>query len=88
MIAAREVLALRDEWQFSNDVIERRWAGYWPGFEWANMLEHELPSLPPFAQFWSTLDELFACLSGEVTLPTLPRAQTGGLDPDWTAPPP
>ena len=54
--------------------------------EWANMLEHQLPSLPPFAQFWSTLDELFAWLTGEVPVPTLPRAQSGGLDTDWTAP--
>lgn len=51
--------------------------------EWANMLAHQLPSLPPFEQFWNTLDEVFGWLHQQITLPTLPRAEIGTLDPAW-----
>lgn len=54
--------------------------------EWANMLDHQLPSLPPFTQFWSTLEDVFSWLGGTVVLPALTRAQLGDLDPDWRAP--
>jgi len=54
--------------------------------EWANMLDHQLPSLPGFDHFWTTLEELFAWLEGKVALPSLPRAESGGLDPEWRAP--
>lgn len=54
--------------------------------EWANMLDHQLPSLPGFDHFWATLEELFAWLEGKVELPPLPRAESGGLDTEWRAP--
>lgn len=54
--------------------------------EWANMLDHQLPSLPGFDHFWATLEELFAWLAGQVALPTLPRAEFGSLDTTWRAP--
>ncbi len=43
----------------------------------------ELPSLPPFEQFWNTLDDVFGWLDQRVVLPSLPRAGIGGLDPTW-----
>lgn len=54
--------------------------------EWANMLDHQLPSLPGFDHFWATLEELFAWLEGKVALPSLPRAELGSLDTEWRAP--
>lgn len=54
--------------------------------EWANMLDHQLPSLPGFEHFWVTLEELFAWLEGKVALPSLPRAESAGLDTEWRAP--
>lgn len=54
--------------------------------EWANMLDHQLPSLPGFDHFWATLEELFAWLEGKVALPSLPRAESAGLDTEWRAP--
>lgn len=54
--------------------------------EWHNMLAHQLPHLPPFAQFWDALDEVFAWLRGAAPAPSLPRAELGDLDPEWTAP--
>lgn len=53
--------------------------------EWANMLAHQLPLLPPFAEFWGELDSVFAWLAGR-GLPPLARAELGDLDPDWVAP--
>jgi predicted nucleotidyltransferase component of viral defense system len=55
--------------------------------EWENMLGHQLPTpLPPFAEFWSTLDEVFGWLAGEVTRVVLPRAESGDLEAAWLAP--
>ncbi len=54
--------------------------------EWANMLNHQIPRLPPFAQFWDTLGEVFDWLSQRVTVPALPRLEIGQPDPAWTAP--
>ena len=54
--------------------------------EWANMLAHQLPALPPFEQFWNGLEELFGWLEQTVVLPTLARAELGHLDPEWRAP--
>lgn len=54
--------------------------------EWHNMLAHQLPHLPPFAQFWDTLDDVFAWLHGARPAPALPRAEFGDLDPAWTPP--
>jgi WYL domain len=51
------------------------------------MLAHQLPRpLPPFAEFWQTLDDVFAWLAGTLRIPQLPRAQLGDLDPTWAAP--
>ncbi len=55
--------------------------------EWANMLGHQLPRpLPPFDDFWATLDEVFAWLAGESALVVPARAEKGDLDPAWVAP--
>jgi predicted nucleotidyltransferase component of viral defense system len=35
--------------------------------EWANMLTHQLPALPPFQDFWRELSELFRWLDGAPT---------------------
>ena len=55
--------------------------------EWENMLGHQLPSpLPPFASFWSTLEDVFSWLGGTLRIAPLPRAELGELDPTWEAP--
>lgn len=55
--------------------------------EWENMLGHQLPPpLPPFADFWATLDEVFVWLAGEVALVVPPRVERADLDPAWIAP--
>ncbi|MBU6245878.1 MAG: nucleotidyl transferase AbiEii/AbiGii toxin family protein [Actinomycetales bacterium] len=54
--------------------------------EWSNMLNHQLPSLPPFEHFWEALDDVFGWLEGTSVLPTLARAAQGPLDETWTAP--
>ncbi|MEX0749511.1 MAG: nucleotidyl transferase AbiEii/AbiGii toxin family protein [Dehalococcoidia bacterium] len=55
--------------------------------EWGNMLGHQLPRpLPPFADFWGTLDDVFAWLAGEAHVMPLPRAELGQLDDTWIAP--
>ena len=56
--------------------------------EWTNMLGHQLPSpLPPFAIFWSTLDDVFAGLAGERLAVMRPRAELeADLDPAWVPP--
>lgn len=55
--------------------------------EWENMLGHQLPKpLPPFSDFWQTLDEVFAWLAGTLEINLLPRASLGDLDPTWVAP--
>jgi predicted nucleotidyltransferase component of viral defense system len=33
--------------------------------EWANMLDHQLPILPPFAHYWEELPNVFIWLAGE-----------------------
>ncbi|MGO8956484.1 MAG: nucleotidyl transferase AbiEii/AbiGii toxin family protein [Streptosporangiaceae bacterium] len=55
--------------------------------EWENMLGHQLPRpLPPFADFWMTLDDVFRWLAGTRPTIQLPRASLGDLDPGWEAP--
>lgn len=56
--------------------------------EWENMLGHQLPKpLPPFADFWATLDDVFEWLSGKRQPALLPRAEYGkDLDAHWEAP--
>lgn len=51
------------------------------------MLGHQLPKpLPPFADFWAALDQVFGWLAGEVTVAIPPRAELGEPDPAWVAP--
>ena len=54
--------------------------------EWHNMLAHQLPHLPPFAEFWETLEDVFSWLQGQLVAPALPRAERGDLDPVWAPP--
>lgn len=54
--------------------------------EWHNMLAHQLPHLPPFAEFLAALDDLFAWLREERAIPTLRRAELGDLDLSWAPP--
>jgi predicted nucleotidyltransferase component of viral defense system len=55
--------------------------------EWESMLGHQLPRpLPPFADFWATLDEVFGWLAGDVQLVVPQRIEHPDLDPAWIAP--
>jgi hypothetical protein len=42
--------------------------------DWANMLGHQLPKLPPFESFWSVMPEFFAWLTSGITAPPVPVA--------------
>jgi predicted nucleotidyltransferase component of viral defense system len=58
--------------------------------EWANMLAHQLPALPPFETSWAELEHLFAWLEGTLTLaelPALPRSAEEVETEAWTPPP-
>jgi predicted nucleotidyltransferase component of viral defense system len=53
--------------------------------EWANMLGHQLPALPPLEQFVGELPGLFAWLHGEARAAPLPAlAAEAGEDQTWT----
>jgi len=55
--------------------------------EWANMLGHQLPALPPFEQFWQELPNLFAWLEGGALpeeLPGIPVADNE--EREWKPP--
>jgi hypothetical protein len=55
--------------------------------EWANMLGHQLPALPPFAEFWRELPNLFSWLNGHLTLEELPPVPAGKDDEnEWVLP--
>ena len=55
--------------------------------EWENMLGHQLPKpLPPFAEFWAALDDVFGWLAGRSEPAALPRLSRDDLDPAWAAP--
>lgn len=55
--------------------------------EWENMLGHQLPKpLPPFADFWAALDEVFAWIAGRVQRVVPQRVERADLDDTWTAP--
>lgn len=55
--------------------------------EWENMLGHQLPKpLPPFADFWAALDEVFGWLAGEIQLVVPPRVERDDLDAAWIPP--
>jgi predicted nucleotidyltransferase component of viral defense system len=57
--------------------------------EWANMLAHQLPALPPFAQFWGELPAVFDWLHGaiEQATPQSIPAMGGAMDETWRPPP-
>lgn len=40
---------------------------------WSNMLAHQLPVLPPVAEFWAALPEIFAWLMGSAEVPQRAR---------------
>ena len=51
--------------------------------EWSNMLGHQLPFLPPFEDFWSQLDSVFAWLSGSRPVPELAEFPSIAPVSDW-----
>lgn len=56
--------------------------------EWANMLAHQLPALPPFEQFWGELPAVFDWLHGamEKAAPRSFPAMGGAMDETWRPP--
>ncbi len=55
--------------------------------EWANMLGHQLPVLPPFIDYWQELSHLFNWLESRLIpeeLPPIPFAASE--EPEWTPP--
>lgn len=60
--------------------------------DWATMLGHQLPALPPFEQSWQELPALFGWLHGVVEKVVRPAIQVGGVgavavDDAWRPPP-
>ena len=57
--------------------------------EWEQMLSHQLPTCPPFEEFWQELPAVFDWLNTNVVLPTLPAIQYGRdvVDNTWRMPP-
>jgi predicted nucleotidyltransferase component of viral defense system len=56
--------------------------------DWASMLAHQLPVLPPAQAFLDELPELFGWLAGDVTFKALPPVPVGPKeDPNWSPPP-
>lgn len=55
--------------------------------EWANMLAHQLPVLPPIESFWEELPDLFAWLRGEEVEPGLEPIEPGQELEEWWRPP-
>ncbi len=57
--------------------------------EWASMLAHQLPELPPFESFWSELPGLFAWLEERERMPSaLPAVPVSAeVEPAWQPPP-
>jgi len=55
--------------------------------EWANMLGHQLPALPPFEDFWNELPQLFGWLEGKVEPQVLPIISLAeNEEAGWTPP--
>ena len=55
--------------------------------EWANMLAHQLPALPPFSTLWDELPLLYAWLEGSALreeLPLIPATEE--TDDSWSPP--
>lgn len=55
--------------------------------EWKNMLAHQLQVLPPFEEFWGELPNIFAWLSGNLSLPKLAHIAAGKDETGWMPPP-
>jgi predicted nucleotidyltransferase component of viral defense system len=56
--------------------------------EWANMLGHQLPVLPPFDDFWQELPNLFGWLDGKLTPDKLtPIPFAADEEKHWSPPP-
>ncbi len=56
--------------------------------EWANMLGHQLPVLPPFENFWQELPHLFDWLDGKLAPEELlPISVAEGEETKWSPPP-
>jgi predicted nucleotidyltransferase component of viral defense system len=56
--------------------------------EWANMLGHQLPVLPPFEQFWEEAKVLFRWLEGEAIEESVEAiGATESEDRTWSPPP-
>ena len=56
--------------------------------EWANMLGHQLPALPPFESMWGELPALFAWLEGGHERPSLaPVPVSEAIDSGWVLSP-
>ncbi|MBU0686677.1 MAG: nucleotidyl transferase AbiEii/AbiGii toxin family protein [Candidatus Margulisbacteria bacterium] len=54
--------------------------------EWANMLAHQLPALPPFEEYWNALPNLFDWLENKYQLPELEPIKTKAGD-EWISKP-
>jgi hypothetical protein len=55
--------------------------------EWANMLAHQLPALPPFLDFWNELETLFSWLEGRAEpLLVAPIPFSADEEPTWAPP--
>jgi len=60
--------------------------------EWEQMLAHQLPTCPPFQEFWQELSEVFEWLHETIAVPTLAAVPTAAfgrdvLDTTWRLPP-
>lgn len=56
--------------------------------DWANMLGHQLPALPPLQGFLDELPQLFGWLEGTVVFEEMAPVPTGGdEDASWSPPP-
>ena len=56
--------------------------------EWANMLGHQLPQLPPFEQFWREIPEVLSWVQGSTEKAVLASAPVGqDIDRSWQPPP-
>lgn len=56
--------------------------------EWANMLAHQLPALPPYDQFWRELPDVFEWLYGIVKKAAVAPISSGRIEIDtsWQMP--
>ena len=56
--------------------------------EWEQMLGHQLPTCPPFEEFWQELPAVFDWLNGAAAVPMLAAISTGraAVDAEWRPP--